>query len=115
VGDVLISETGPTGNTVVTVRVRGEVDTDTGGELRGVLVGAILRRKPARIVVDLQAVSLLDPAAVGTLSAAYDAASDVHLTLVLHTTGTAVCDQLHQAGIPTCPCSAQTVARTHAA
>jgi anti-anti-sigma factor len=105
VGGIRVNETGSAGNTVVTVQVSAEVGADTAGELRGALVGAILRRRPARIVVDLQAVSVLDSASVGTLSAAYDAARDVDLNLVLHSPGAAVSDQLHDAGVPTCSCA----------
>jgi anti-anti-sigma factor len=104
VGAVVVNETSSAGNTVVTVQVTGDVDAVTVGEVRGALVSVILRRRPTRIIVDLAAVTAMDSAAVGMFSAAYDVARDMHLVLTLHASSVVVSDQLHYAGIPTCPC-----------
>jgi anti-anti-sigma factor len=104
VSEVFVDETGRVDETVLTVRVPGGLGGDAVDELREALVDAIVRRRPARVVVDLRAVTALDSAAVGTLSAAYDAACDMRLILVLRTSSAAVIDQLHRAGIPSGAC-----------
>jgi anti-anti-sigma factor len=80
-GRVPVNSTGPN-NSLVTVHLYGDIDLATSGHLRTVLAEVIMQRKPARIVVDLCEVTALDSSAIGTLRAAYDAAHDVHRTLV---------------------------------
>ena len=48
---------------VVTVTLRGEIDTTTVGVLRECL-GQVVRRNPARLIIDLAGVSFLDTSAV---------------------------------------------------
>ena len=100
-GGLAVNETGSVGNLVVTIRVSGDIDEPVAAELRRVLVASILRRRATAIVVDLQAVAVLDATTVGTLAAACDAARDVRLSLVLQTSVVAVSDQLLRAGVAT--------------
>jgi anti-anti-sigma factor len=100
VSGIVVNETDISGAIEVTVQVIGELDRDAAGELRTTLVYVILRRRPARVVVDLQTMTRLDSTMVGALSAAYDAACDLQLTLVLYTANARVSDQLDLAGIP---------------
>lgn len=85
---IAVNSTGPD-DTCVTVRLTGDIDTAITHRLRHVLVDVIMRRRPARIVVDLRGVTTMDSAAIGTLRAAHQAAHDVHLTLDFHTTARA--------------------------
>lgn len=59
------------------ITAHGEITGSASDEFRSVLVTALMRRHPARIVVDLSDTSSLDSVSLGSLSAASDAASDL--------------------------------------
>jgi anti-anti-sigma regulatory factor len=103
---VLVNESGPPDGVVMTVHIRADASSETVDELRSVLVRAILRRRPARIVIDLDGPATVDSAIVGTLRAAYEAACDVHVPLVLHSGAPVRTHLLHEVGVPTCACAA---------
>jgi anti-anti-sigma factor len=71
-------------SSTITIRLSGAIDDAATEHLRSVLVRAIMRQRAATIVIDLEAVTTLDDAAIGTLRAAYQAANDVHLSLTFH-------------------------------
>ena len=112
---ILVNETRTAAGSLVTVEVDGNAHVDMARELRSVLVEVILRRRPARIVIDLHAVASLDSAAIGTLNAAYDAACDVDLVLVIHGLAPALADQLRLAGMPTSSCAGSDKVRVRTA
>jgi anti-anti-sigma factor len=56
--------------------LRGEITDAESADFRTVLVDAIMRERPAGIVVDLSAVTRLDDTALGALLAAADITGD---------------------------------------
>lgn len=81
----------------ITIQLHGDLDATVATELRRVLVDALLRRRLGCILIDLRAVTALDPWVIGTLQAASDMARDIHLPLAFETTGSPVADHLvHQ-------------------
>jgi anti-anti-sigma regulatory factor len=87
----------------VVIRLRGQVDAIGSGLLRHELVNAMMRRPPRRIVVDLRQATGLDPAAVGALLAAHEAAADVHATLTLRNASVGITAELADQGLPPAP------------
>jgi anti-anti-sigma factor len=85
-------------HTIVIV-VRGAVDAENAAGLRQMLVDAIVRRRPRRLIIDLARATTLDPLAIGALLAAQDTASDVHVTVALRHPRGSVADQLARAGL----------------
>jgi anti-anti-sigma factor len=69
-------------HTIVIV-VSGDLDEDGSHRLRRVLVDAIMRRRPRRVIVDLARATDLVDSAVGALIAAHDSAPDLHVTFAL--------------------------------
>jgi anti-anti-sigma factor len=65
------------------VVLRGRVDAGATERLRHVLVEAIVRRRPRRLVVDIAGATELDPTALGTLIAAREAAPDMNVRFTM--------------------------------
>ena len=100
--EVLVAE--PTVRTrrfkyTLVVLLRGEVDESGTDDLRRVLVDAIVRQRPRRVVVDLAMVTALDPMAVGALMAAHDTAPQMRVRLALRRPNDGVAVQLSTAGL----------------
>lgn len=90
----------------VTVRLHGEVDVTGGNELRLALIDVIMRRRPSRLLIDVCAVTAIDPYVLGILRAARDIARDLSLPLAFAGEGSPVAAQLHRdlmVGTGTCP------------
>jgi anti-anti-sigma factor len=81
------------------VLLRGDVGEADTGDLRRILVDAIMHRRPRRLVVDLGAVTALDPLAVGALIAAQDTAPQMRVRLALRRPTGGVAVQLSTAGL----------------
>ena len=71
-------------NDHVLIKLSGAIEGDLLETLRQTLATALVRRRPARVLVDLRATTRLDPIAVGALIAATDAAHDLGITLTIH-------------------------------
>jgi anti-anti-sigma factor len=84
---------------VVTIRLSGDIDQRTTGQLRAALVDVIVHRKPDRLIIDLDAVTALDDVAVGVLRAGQAAADDAGVTVSIHTTGSRIAADLDEDGI----------------
>jgi stage II sporulation protein AA (anti-sigma F factor antagonist) len=97
-GTVQVKTTGTTQPTI-TVRIDGDIDHTTADHLRGALIDIIMRRRPHRVVVDLDGITALDSATIGTLRAAHATAEDVHLNLIVQTSQSTVRQQLDHDGI----------------
>jgi anti-anti-sigma factor len=86
------------------IALRGTIAEDETVRLRGLLVEAILRRRPRRLVVEVGPVTTLDSAAVGTLIAAADLAPDQSVDFQVQCRDQRVAAELTQAGLtPTSP------------
>ncbi len=82
------------------VHPHGVVGADCAAELRRVLVHAVRRVRPSRLIVDLGDVSHLDPINVGTLAAACFLCDDHHVSVRLDNTPASLTGRLAAAGIP---------------
>ena len=85
---------------VVSVELTGAIDQPAAADLQQVLVHALLRGKPSRVVIDLRAATRLDPTAIGMLLAAADTADDLAVGLSVCNARSDVADQLLQSGLP---------------
>ena len=83
----------------VVVTVCGDVGEADSPRLRRLLVDAMMRRRPRRIVVDLAGATALDATAIGPLLAARDSAPDVQVTLALRRPNPAVAADLRDNGL----------------
>jgi anti-anti-sigma factor len=105
-----VTEGRPVPNTSVDVRTsgdgslvvqpHGDVGPDCAVELRQVLVHAVRRLRPLRLILDLADVSDVDPINLGTLAAVCDLADDHHVIVFLDNSSAAVARQLTSAGVP---------------
>ncbi len=84
---------------VVTIRLSGDIDQRTTGQLRTALVDVIVHRKADRLIIDLDAVTALDDVAVGVLRAGHAAADDAGVAVSVHTTGSRIAADLDEDGI----------------
>lgn len=84
-----------------TVRIvpHGEVDLDNAFLIRDAVDAALLGEKPPRIVVDLDAVSLIDSVGIGVLVSCYHAASASGVPLEAANPSTIVYRQLWVSGL----------------
>jgi hypothetical protein len=65
------------------VRLQGYIGHQHSGQLRHVLVSAIMGQPKRRLIVDLSRASALDELAPGALVGALDTADDMHVRLAL--------------------------------
>nr|BFE63008.1 hypothetical protein GCM10020063_075340 [Dactylosporangium thailandense] len=86
----------PDGGTVLAVR--GEVDVATAPALREAIVRAVDGR-PARVVIDLAAVSFMDSSALGVLISGYKYAQGAGVAVVLASPGPGVYRLLRTSGM----------------
>ena len=97
-GGIHVNTTG-TERPTVTVRAYGEIDPSTADQLRHVLIDVIMHRKPDAFIIDLDGVTALDAATIGTLRAANVAAADVNLTVIFRTAGSPLAERFQDDGI----------------
>ncbi len=83
----------------VTIHAAGNIDATTAEQLRHALIDVIMRRRPTSFVVDLNAVTAIDAASIGTLRAAHSAAEDVNLRMVFRTARSPLSEQMRREGI----------------
>ena len=86
------------GSLVVTPH--GNVGLDSAVELRQVLVYAVRRLRPSRLILDLADVSGLDPINLGTLAATCDLGDDHDVAVFVDNSSAMIADQLAAAGVP---------------
>jgi anti-anti-sigma regulatory factor len=98
-GGIQVNTTG-TGEPTTTMRAYGEIDTEAATNLRHLLIDVIMRRRPRCLIIDLDGVTAVDPAAIGTLRAAHTTAQDMDLPVVFRTSGSPISAQLQEDGIP---------------
>jgi anti-anti-sigma factor len=84
----------------VVIRPSGEIDATDAVQLQRVLVHTVRKVRPARLILDLSAVSRLDPISVGTVSAACELGDDHQVALCVHNPSSHISDQLAHAGVP---------------
>ena len=82
------------------VQPHGAMDDDCAVHFRQVLVHAIRKVRPLRLILDLGDVSDVDPINLGTLAALCDLADDHHVIVFMDNSSAALADQLHAAGVP---------------
>lgn len=99
VGNTLINPV-EYGRSTIVVRLSGDLDDSTVPGLRRTLIDVIMRRRPARIVIDVREVTEIDSVAIGTLRAACDMASDAHLVVGVRAGRSPVVDRLTAADLP---------------
>jgi anti-anti-sigma regulatory factor len=88
---------------VITMSAYGEIGTDNAADLRRLLVEVIMHRRPSRLIIDLDAVTAVDAAVIGTLRAAHATAQDMDLNIAFRTSGSPISEQLHNDGISHTP------------
>jgi anti-anti-sigma factor len=85
---------------VVSVQLCGAINVAATGELRKALIDAVLRQRPARVLVDLRDTTFLDPTAIGALIAAAQTADDLRVDLSVCNPNPALAAQLASTGLP---------------
>jgi anti-anti-sigma factor len=83
----------------VVVQPHGVVGPECAHELRQVLVHAVRRLRPHRLILDLSDVRHLDSINVGTVAAVCDVAVDHQVTLLVDNPPPSIVAQLHAAGV----------------
>jgi anti-anti-sigma factor len=83
----------------VVVQPHGVVGADRAVELRQVLVHAVRRLRPLRLIVDLTHVRHLDSINVGTVAAICDLAEDHQVAVFVDNSTPRIGSQLHAAGV----------------
>jgi anti-anti-sigma factor len=84
----------------VVIRPCGVIDAADAVQLQRVLVHAVRKVRPSRIILDLSAVSRLDPISAGTVSAACELGDDHQVVMCVHNPSSRISDQLTRAGVP---------------
>lgn len=84
----------------VIVSAQGVVGADDAVELRQLLVHAVRKLRPLRLVVDLADVVTLDPINLGTLAAACGLGDDHQVAVFLDNPSSALAADLAAAGVP---------------
>ena len=91
-------QTGADGSLVV--RPHGVLDTECAVQFRQVLVHAVRKVRPLRLIVDLSGVADIDPINLGTLAALCDLADDHRVVVFLENAPALVLEDLRAAGVP---------------
>ena len=84
----------------VVVQPHGVMDDDSAVHFRQVLVHAVRKVRPLRLILDLSDVSDIDPINLGTIAALCDLADDHHVAVFLDNPSTLLSHQLQAAGVP---------------
>src|SRR5690242_4048619 len=84
----------------VVVQPHGAIGTDCAALFRQVLIHAVRKVRPDRLVLDLSDVSAVDPINLGVMAALCDVADDHHVAVVLENSAPAIAVQLRAAGVP---------------
>ena len=82
------------------VQPHGAMDDGCAVHFRQVLVHAIRKVRPLRLILDLADVSVVDPINLGTLAALCDLADDHHVIVFMDNSSATIADQLQAAGVP---------------
>ncbi|GIE98100.1 STAS domain-containing protein [Paractinoplanes rishiriensis] len=90
--------TDPDGSLVV--QPSGDLGTECAVQFRQILVHAVRKLRPLRLIVDLGEVTAVDPINLGTLAALCDLADDHRVVVFLHHAPAAIGDELRAAGVP---------------
>jgi len=84
----------------VVVRPHGRMGDDSAVQFQQVLVHAVRRVRPLRLVLDLGDVSAMDPINVGTVAALCDLADDHHVAVFVKNSPAGIAHRLQAAGVP---------------
>jgi anti-anti-sigma factor len=84
----------------VVVQPHGLMDDACAVHFQQVLVHAVRRVRPLRLILDLGDVSTMDPINVGTLAALCDLADDHHVVVFMDNSSAEIAHQLQAAGVP---------------
>jgi anti-anti-sigma regulatory factor len=90
--------TGVDGSLVV--QPHGVMDDDCAVHFRQVLIHAVRKVRPLRLIVDLGDVSDVDPINLGTLAALCDMADDHHVVVFVENSSALLAGRLRAAGVP---------------
>jgi anti-anti-sigma regulatory factor len=82
------------------VQPHGAMDDACAVHFRQVLVHAVRKVRPLRLILDLGDVADIDPINLGTVAALCDLADDHHVIVFIDNASVAITDQLHAAGVP---------------
>lgn len=97
--DTLVDvHTEPDGTLVL--KPHGTLDDAHAVHFRQVLIHAVRRTRPPRLILDLSEVPDMDPINLGTLAALCDLADDHHLTVHLDNPTPSLSHRLQAAGVP---------------
>ena len=89
-----------TGDGSVVIRPSGMLGADDAVELRQLLVRAIRKIRPLRLIVDLTDVSGVDPINLGTLAAVCGLGDDHQVIVFMDNSQAAIAADLTAAGVP---------------
>ena len=84
----------------VVIQPHGTLAADDAVDLRRMLVHAVRRLRPLRLILDLHDVADLDPINLGTLAAACQLGDDYHVAVFLDHSTPAIASRLFAAGVP---------------
>ncbi|MET8147198.1 STAS domain-containing protein [Actinoplanes sp. NPDC049668] len=84
----------------VVIRPAGVIDAAALVQLQRILVHTVRKVRPPRLILDLSAVSHLDPISAGTVSAACELGDDHQVAMCVHDASSRISDQLTKAGVP---------------
>ena len=84
----------------VVIQPHGVMDYDGAVHFRQVLVHAVRKVRPLRLILDLGDVSDVDAVHVGTIAALCDLADDHHVAVFLDNSSARLTTQLQAAGVP---------------
>ena len=90
--------TGVDGSLVV--QPHGAMDLECAVRFQQVLVHAVRRLRPLRLILDLGDVSDMDPINLGALAALCDLADDHHVVVFMDNSSAVIAGQLAAAGVP---------------
>ena len=82
------------------VQPHGAMDHDCAVQFRQILVHAVRKVRPLRLILDLGDVSDVDPINLGTLAALCDLADDHQVVVFMDNSSAGLAVQLQAAGVP---------------
>jgi anti-anti-sigma regulatory factor len=93
-------EVGTRSDGTVVLCLHGRLGEDMAVELRQVVVHAVRKIRPLRLVLDLTNVSALDPINLGTVAAACQLGDDHQVVVMIEISSAALAERLITAGVP---------------